>query len=331
MTNLFIYNFKKILRIAILLGICVAFSKLLDLALVPDTIARVDLYNIRTKKYDDIFVGTSHGLNAINPEIVDQQTGRKSTNLCLPNEFLVDSYYLIKETCRKNKPSRVVYQLDPSYWCTSENIGENAVYIYNQYPFSSVKAEYFKEKIMKLDFRTVLNPWIYYRNCYGAAVQTIKNKMTNDYQNYGVNALNNEQRYFTKEGFVFQNPLEVVGEPDIVFWDENKLQENEMYYFDKIVRFCKKEGIEFVMISTPVPSVTLEKYQEQFTKADTYFANLAKEYDLKYYNFDKVSESEFDRSIVGYVDFEGHMSGEHGNQFSLMLGAYLKNGVVEKL
>ncbi|MDD3137472.1 MAG: hypothetical protein PHX08_00655 [Lachnospiraceae bacterium] len=317
-------SFKKIIMVIVFVSICVASSELLTIALVPDTIARVDLHNIRTKEYDDIFVGTSHGLNAINPEIIDRKTGRKSTNLCLPNEFLVDSYYLIKETCRTKKPSRVIYQLDPSYWCTSENTGENAVYIYNQYPFSDVKVKYFKAKIMELDFRTVLTPWIYYRNCYRSGVQTIKNKITNDYKNYGVNALNDEQRYFTKEGFVYQKPLEVTGEPDIVFWDESKLQERERYYFDKIVNFCKKEGIELVIISTPIPSVTLEKYQKQFTKADTYFANLAQEYDLKYYNFDKLSEKEFDKSITGYVDFEGHMSGELGNKFSMMLGTYLK-------
>ena len=84
------------------------------------------------------------------------------------------------------------------------------------------------------------------------------------------------------------------------------------------------EGIELLMISTPVPSVTRTKYQEQFAKADIYFSDLAKTYDIEYYNFDQLTEREFDKGIDGYVDFEGHMSGENGNSFSEILGNYLK-------
>lgn len=305
------------------IGISFLASKFLTFALVPDTIARVDVHNLQTKEYEDIFVGTSHGLNAINPEIVEKKTNRKSLNLCLPNEFLVDSYYLIREANRNKKPLRVIYQLDSSYWCTPENTGENAIYIYNQYPLSNVKIEYFKAKIMKLDFRASLTPWVYYRNCYGNAMETIKNKTTEDYREYGVNALNNETRHFTKEGFVYQEPVEVSGEPDIVFWNEHKLQEKEKYYFDKIVKYCKENGIEFVMITTPVPEVTFEKYQEQFEKSNKYFTNLAKEYEVKYYDFNQ-EEIEFDKGIDSYVDFEGHMSGEAGNKFSVLLGESLK-------
>ena len=140
-------------KVLVFIALCFVLTGLLNFGLLQYNIARVNVHRITTQKYDDIFVGTSHGLSAINPEIVDQVTGRKSTNICMPDEHIIDSYFLVREACRKQKPKRVIYELDPSYWSTRQNDGANSVYIYKEFPLSKVKMEYFDEKIKNMDAR----------------------------------------------------------------------------------------------------------------------------------------------------------------------------------
>ena len=137
----------KVIKTLGFIVVCCVLTGLLNFGLLQYNIARVNVHRIMTQKYNDIFVGTSHGLSAINPEIVDQVTGRKSTNICMPDEHIIDSYFLVKEACRFHKPKRIIYELDPSYWSTKQNDGVNSVYIYKEFPFSKVKMEYFNQKI----------------------------------------------------------------------------------------------------------------------------------------------------------------------------------------
>ena len=74
----------KVIKTLGFIVVCCVLTGLLNFGLLQYNIARVNVHRIMTQKYDDIFVGTSHGLSAINPEIVDQVTGRKSTNICMP-------------------------------------------------------------------------------------------------------------------------------------------------------------------------------------------------------------------------------------------------------
>ena len=128
----------KVIKTLGFIVVCCVLTGLLNFGLLQYNIARVNVHRITTQKYDDIFVGTSHGLSAINPKIVDQVTGRKSTNICMPDEHIIDSYFLVKEACRFHKPKRIIYELDPSYWSTRQNDGANSVYIYKEFPLSKV-------------------------------------------------------------------------------------------------------------------------------------------------------------------------------------------------
>lgn len=287
------------------------------------------MHRITTQEYDDIFIGTSHGLSAINPEIIDRKTGRKSTNICMPDEHLIDSYFLVKEACRKQKPKRIIYELDFSYWSTRQNRGANSVYIYKEFPISLVKAEYFLNKIAAMDIRVTLAPWYYYRNRAADIWNTIKLKCSSEYKNYDVKPLNTGAQQYTDEGYMYQisDPEGDKGSKNIILWDRDKIQKVEKKYFDKLVRFCKDKGVELVVITTPVPQETLEMYRERFDEAHEYYVELMEKYQVPYYDFNDLELEGFDRSLRGYLDYEGHMSGELGNQFSEVLGEYLKKEV----
>lgn len=313
---------SKVLKSVVFGVCCIVLSAVLDFLLEQYNIARVNVHRIGEKRYDDIFIGTSHGLSAINPEVVDKVTGRKSTNLCMPDEYLIDSYFLIKEACRNQKPKRVIYELDPSYWCTKQNKGSNSVYIYKEFPKSLVKAEYFMSKIKEMDIRVALTPWFYYRNCVSKIKDTVQLKLSDAYKNYEVAPLNSGAQVYTEEGYMYQavTPGSDRGSQEIVLWEEEDVQDTKKRFFRKLVKLCKEEGIELVVITTPVPRETLEKYREVFEESNRYYMKKMEKYDVPYYDYNFMNLEGIDKSVNNYVDYEGHMSGDLGNQFSERLG-----------
>lgn len=322
----------KVIKTLGFIVVCCVLTGLLNFGLLQYNIARVNVHRITTQKYDDIFVGTSHGLSAINPKIVDQVTGRKSTNICMPDEHIIDSYFLVKEACRFHKPKRIIYELDPSYWSTRQNDGANSVYIYKEFPLSKVKMEYFNQKIKNMDARVTLAPWFYYRNKISQFVDTLRMKLSEPYKNYDVEPLNSGAQQYTKEGYMYQeaNPNADKGSSNIILWNQDKILEVEKKYFLKLVNFCKEKKIELVVITTPVPQETLELYSQTFEKAHEYYNKMMEKYQVRFYDFNFIKLNGFNRSIKGYLDYEGHMSGELGNEFSKRLGDFLQsNGTFE--
>ena len=70
------HNFKKVLKTFLVLVVCVALLVALDLALYPCTFMRNDVHAVVTEQFDDIILGTSHGKMDIDPEVMEEVTGR---------------------------------------------------------------------------------------------------------------------------------------------------------------------------------------------------------------------------------------------------------------
>lgn len=318
------HNFKRIIIIILFIIVCLGINSLLNYILIPNNYIRVNVHNIETNSYDDIFVGTSHGFAAINPIVVDSVTGRKSTNICSGGEYLRDSYYLIKDACRKKTPKRVIYELDPGYWVNPDTENQNYALTYNNMSWSFVKGEYFFAKITSSDFRSALFPWFQYRQQYSAIPTNIKNKQMKSYKKYNISAFNEAGQALQKEGFMSIRRHEgFKTKENLILWDETKILKEVPKYFDRLVNLCKDRDIELVVITTPIPKETLEEYSKVFENANNYFSNLMDEYDIPYYNFNYIESKGFDQTIQGYSDYEGHMFGDNADAFSKILGEYL--------
>lgn len=318
-------NFKKVWIIIIFLVLCFGISSLFNFILVPYNYIRVDVHNLQTNKYDDLYIGTSHGKAGINPKVVDKVTGRKSTNLCLGGEYLEDSYFLVKEAARHHKPKRVIYEVDPGYWVTKPSQNTDYNLIYREFPMSTVKLEYYISKNLKADFRNTIFPWYTCRNQYTAIPSIIKTKLSNEYRNYGIKNFKAPNQSYEPEGFIHINPMEGVpkSKENLILWDKDRIYKGNLKYFDKLAKYCKKEEIELIAITTPIPSETLNEYKECYEDANTYFTKLMKKYDIQYYNFNYIEDSKIDRRLDAYNDYDGHMYGKTANEFSLVLGNYL--------
>lgn len=294
--------------------------------LVPYNYIRVDVHNIQNNKYDDLYIGTSHGKAGINPLVVDQVTGRKSTNLCLGGEYLEDSYYLVKEAARHHKPKRVIYEVDPGYWVTKPSQNTDYNLIYREFPFSTVKMEYYFAKNLSADFRNTLFPWYACRNQYTAVPAIIKTKLSEEYRKYGTETFRSFNQSYEPEGFIHINEVEGVpkSKENLILWDKEKVYKGNLKYFDKLAKYCKKNEIELIAITTPIPSETLNEYASCYEDANKYFSKLMKKHNIPYYNFNYIEDEKIERNLEDFNDYDGHMYGETADKFSRILGDYLK-------
>lgn len=318
-------SFKRIMKIVLFLSICLAINGVFVYMLVPNSFIRIKVHNIESEKYDDIFVGSSHGFAAVNPVVVDGETGRKSINLCYGGEYLRDSYYLLKDACRTHTPERVIYELDPGYWVNPDTENPTYAMAYSNMSPSMVKAEYCFAKITDADFRSALFPWFHYRKQYAMVPQNLKDKREESYRNFDAAPLEEPTQVMSDEGFMYiKNSEGEKTKENMVLWDESKVLKEAPVYFDKLVRFCREKEIELVVMTTPVPEETLAEHSENYKEADRYFAGLMEEYGIRYLNFNTMEADGFLRGVEGFSDYEGHMFGDNAENFSRVLAGYLR-------
>lgn len=320
-------SFKRVIFVVLFIIVCIICNSILNFILIPNNYVRMNINNIENTRYDDLFVGSSHGFSSIDPVTLDSVTGRKSTNFCLGGEYLRDSYYILKYASRNgNKPERLIYELDPQYWINPDTENENYGLVYNTMSPSLVKVEYFFAKILDTDFRGVLFPWFYYRDQYSSMGTNFRIKKGHDFKKCDPSILDSPSQEYRKGGFLFikNRPGEHLEKQDIILWDESKILEDQEKYFDKIVEFCKDNQIELVVITTPVPKKTLKENYENYKEENEYFTKLMEQKGVAYYDFNFIETPEFDKENTCFSDYEGHMNGDSAIRFSKVLGEYLK-------
>lgn len=156
------HNFKKIIKTIVVVAVCVTLLAGLDMALYPCTFMRNDIHAVVSNQYDDIILGTSHGMTDIDPAVMEEITGRSGHNVCVGGEYGIDAYYIARLIAEKQKPARIIYEVDPGYFVSEKEEGNNYLLFYHEFPFSKAKVEYFWNSIAKCNFRTVLFPWYEY-------------------------------------------------------------------------------------------------------------------------------------------------------------------------
>lgn len=319
-------RWKKAARAVLFLALCLFATKMLDYALIPPSSVRINLHNLRDgQQYSTLFIGTSHGQYGIDPQAVDRAGGGSSVSLCMADAYPDDMYYMLRLACETQSPSQVVYELDPSYWMNQQRSGSTQIFFYEDFPLSLTKAAYFMDKIANLDFRLTLAPWSYYRNLYSQVPAHIRTKMSRAYRNYDPSTLDIPEGHYGGRGFISRDRVE--GEDKGAFnnipWDESKVQKKAADYFNRIAEFCRDRNIRLVVITTPVPQDTLDKFSGSYGEAHKYFTRLMGSYGLPYYDFNYMKPGLMDRSMKGYWDYDGHMDQVKAREYSAILGRFL--------
>ncbi len=317
-------SFRKAVKILAFIAVIALVNQILFIALAPYNYFHIDVQNMYEKDYEDVFVGTSHGKAAIHPKKVEEVTGKKGVNLCLGGEYLIDSYYMVKEILRVKNPDRIVYELDAGYWVTEASQGPDYATVYEEMPWSINKIQYHIDKMWDCDFRATLFPWYVYRQGYRNVLSNLKDRMIGGDEAYRAH-LNNPYQTYGEDGEISIHYVDwEKSEENVAMWDESKLKEESLKYFDKLVSLLREEGVELVVVTTPVPQETLERYGENYREAHEFFTAYMAERGVAYYDFNYREIEGFDRSINGFSDYEGHMLVKNAEAFSRELGKLLR-------
>ncbi|SEW34295.1 hypothetical protein [[Clostridium] fimetarium] len=326
---------KKLLVTIVFLTVFIIANSILNFTLVPPGLTRIILHELESNNdYKCVILGTSHGSYGIDPDIVSQQLGKKTINLCIGGEYLKDSYYLLKRTYETNTPELIVLDVDFQYLINVPKNSVSANFIYNAYPNTIDKVSYFKNKILKMEYRATLFPWMDYRDNYSNVINIAKTKLGSDYNNYSAKAVNMyKQDVYHGRGFVYRNHLDSskTDKMSNMIWNVSKVDQESIKYLKKIIDLCDSNNTKIIMITTPISVDTIKHSLNEFDKSYTYLSNLAEANNIDYYNFSLVKESVFSRSLDDYWDYDGHMYGDAAQRFSLVLGKLLKESEVGKV
>ncbi len=314
---------KGWLYVVVFLFCVILLNEGIGFTLLPVTYARMNLHNLEQGGYDDLFIGTSRGANNINPAVVDEVTGRKSTNLCMGNVYPLDDLYLLMEACRVDPPERVIYELDPSYYTVEEFQGMADPFVLHEMPFSMVKIRYAADKYLDDDFRILLHQWMFYRNHLPQAVNIVRTKLTKAYRDYDPALVSDHQIIYRGEGFLARQRVEgeTVMADSWLNWSEETIKKNREEDLLRMIEYCENQGIEFVAVILPVPEKTREMHPENYEASGKYYAKLLEKQGVPLIDFNENDAFEADSSK--YYDTEGHMYEDGANEFSRILGEYL--------
>lgn len=89
--------------------------------------------------------------------------------------------------------------MNPGYWCTDGNLGPDSRTFYDEFPFSTIKADYYLDKFWGEDFWVTVFPWYLYKKGVNGAVSRFQSKLTDSYRNYNYQFYDTEAPNLQKE------------------------------------------------------------------------------------------------------------------------------------
>lgn len=341
---------KYLNRIAGILGAVFIFYivfRILNYIYVEDnTWCRVLWHNFYEDngKIDNIYLGSSHVYNDINPVLLDNINGQYNFNLASPAQKLNGSYYLLKEADKNNDLSHVYLEL--YYACNTSNSDIDLIdvhYNYNWQNTDYMKTSYNKfrymlsiggvEKYVDIFFpfsryRTKLDNWDYIK-------QTMGSKGTTEYLNFEYyNEYDDGNGYdeYREQGYYYYTRKFLDGQR---LYSQNRiLEENPMggkseRYLCKILSYCQKRDIPITLFVSPMDELQLISTEHYDNYIDQ-VREIAREYGVDFYDFNLAKEEYLDIHHGEYFGDIQHLNDKGADMFTpffnkVVLGTVLEN------
>lgn len=296
---------RYLCRIAGILGALIIFIGIVDIfnyLYIDDYtgIGRTLWHNFYEDKgkIDNIYIGTSHVFNGINPVLLDGINGQYNFDLASGWQRLNGAYYLLKEADRNNNLSNVY--LDLFYQVnTKDNFNSYTDPIYTNYNANWRNSDYMKNSFNRLQYMLsstgpdryidTFLPFTRYRTELGnwdriGSIMEVKSK--DRYREYKLENINGygenlKQGYYYSTG-VCQDKDKILEQSRIL--EENPLGETSEKYLRKIIEYCNKRNIDITLLVIPIS----ELYTISAVNYDNYInqvREIADEYGIEFYDF----------------------------------------------
>lgn len=291
-------------------------------------------YYAHSENIDNLFLGSSHVYYDIDPYMMDKLNQGNNFNLSSGSQLLNGSYYLLKEVNKTHKLSHVYLEL--YYDVSTGNYGN----YYDNYAlnwrntdymrWSSNKMEYIYFMCKKEHYPETVLPLLRYRSKLFDTeyiADQITHKSEKEYKDYKYTIKNEatdeikveyrDKGYCYNAGECRLFDISLIWKKNKIL-DENPMTEDAELYLRRIIEFCRDEGIDITLFSSPV-------YELQMISVGNYDAyvkqiqKIAAEYGMNYYDFNLCKEEHFPiQSQENFFDI-GHLNSVGAERFTAFL------------
>ena len=234
--------------------------------------AMIAEYYQEEKDHDVIFVGDCELYENISPQVLWDEYGINSYIRGSAQQLIWQSYYLMEETLRYEKPKAIVFNVLSLKYNEPQKEAYNRMTLdgmrWSMSKVHSIEASMLPEE----NFIEYVFPILRYHSRYSS--------LTEDDLTYLV-----KKDAVTHNGYYMRvdvRPAENVPEGKPL--GDYTFGENAMSYLVKMNELCKENGVELILVKAP--SLYPYWYDEWEEQVEVF----AKENDLKYYNFLKATD-----------------------------------------
>ncbi|NLK26759.1 MAG: SGNH/GDSL hydrolase family protein [Clostridiales bacterium] len=265
----------------------------------------IEEYYDEEKKHDVIFIGDCEVFSNISPITLWENYGITSYIRGSAQQLIWQSYYLLEETLKYEKPDVVVFNVLAMKYNEPQKEAYNRLTLdgmkLSQAKIGAINASMMEDE----DFITYIFPLLRYHSRWS--------ELTSEDFKYMF-----KKDTLSHNGYLMRidtKPVNVIPKgkklPNYQFGD------NSYSYLDKMTKLCKENEIELILIKSP------SVYPYWYEEWDEQMVQYAKENDLTYINFlDVVEEIGIDYSKD---TFDGglHLNLSGAEKFSLYFGKIL--------
>lgn len=336
---------KKILKgIKILMGglVIIASIGIVDKALtyiLVDDIKSETRYIMKKfyeqKDIETLFVGSSHVYSGYVPAILDEELDENTYLLATPLQQTDGSYYLLKEAIKNNGNLKKVYMdiYVRQYQAIPEirsDFQMGYVYCISDYMKNSFdKVEYLLNATgpeRYLDSFFVPSRYGNYLFDLKRFERIIKSKRSEEYK--GAIPAEKAGHEFYKGAWLETGQI---GDPNMVLTQSNAeygpiseevISDYSLRYLNKMVKLCKENEIELVLITTPFSNFYVQA-AGNYTRFYNYMREYALNNDVEFYDFNLCKLELLDLQDEDFMDTH-HLSGIGAEKYSYAFSKIMK-------
>ncbi|NFS28573.1 hypothetical protein FDF12_07585 [Clostridium botulinum] len=289
------------------------------------------------KNIDIVFAGSSYTMKAINPYIMDKKLECNTFDYSFASQIYIGTYYSLKELFKYHKPKLVVVTTDIySYEAKEEKV---MAYIPVVMYFKSLlpKLEFFINSAKNGSYLDRLFVWrAYHTKSLEDTIHNIHKKIDKNYINYPtkdqLEAYKNNKYGYRGKGFVStdENDSKYVlnsnkmGKMIKKCTDLSEIKPQNVEYLKKIVKLCRENNSELILLHTPVePSIIFS--EKNYFKFNEKISEIAKEDGIDYYDYNLIKSELFKVKLDSGSFFDQlHLNGKGADAFTESFAQFLK-------
>lgn len=218
-----------------------------------------------------IFIGDCEMYANFSPMVIYEETGIKSFVRANSQQLIWQSYYLLKETLKYEKPDVVVFNVNSIRYDRELSNKVNEAYnrlMIDQMKWSSEKIDLINAS---MDDNETFLSYVFPLLRYHSRID----KLTSEDIKY---LFKKESKAFN--GFIVNKEVESVSNlPAVRPLNSYEFDPENIKYMDMIVELCKENNIKLILVKAP------SLYPHWYQEYDMFFEKYSHDNGLNYYNF----------------------------------------------